>query len=261
MNQEEKMWFYGIMAADGNVRDNNSVSISQSGKGGLEIIDYIEDLLIIENKCSRYTYQPKMKNAQLSHKLYCYQNQTLAEELKKYNIVPRKSLVYTLPNFDTISSFRHFLIGYIDGDGCIGIYDNGRGSMSLTIGFVGTIEFIKQCDKTIPLNSSSCHKHSQSEVWELKYTGQKAISFMAWLTEGYSGFKSVKLQKFYDYVNTTPEPVWSKFNRQRVEFQKRDYATSKSALADGITNKCYHTWKKNPMDFFEVGNFVSKKYT
>ena len=69
-----------------------------------------------------------------------YYSNKLCNDLIKLGCTPRKSLTLEFPDIAT-NFHRHFIRGYIDGDGCISFRKNGhRRNLQITI--VGTEPFL-----------------------------------------------------------------------------------------------------------------------
>lgn len=103
----------------------------------------------------------------------------IANVLREYHIVNSKTYSYTLPDIP-IEYFNSFIAGYIEGDGCITISNNGIGCEYLCASFVGTKEFIVECSNLIPIKGK-VRKHSSSNIYEIRWNGEKAIKFCDWV--------------------------------------------------------------------------------
>ncbi|MFA5023446.1 MAG: hypothetical protein WC523_00615 [Patescibacteria group bacterium] len=99
-------------------------------------------------------------------------------DLTRFNIVPKKSLVYTFPEFVINHSLvNHFMRGYFDGDGCIS-YNTAYNCPYFTI--VGTEKFlyvyrdilISQCE----LNQNSVYSHKNDNIFSIAYGGKRNIN-------------------------------------------------------------------------------------
>jgi hypothetical protein len=187
----KSMWLVGLLAADGWVK-KNGIGIAQSGDNGLKMIEYIKN----ELNYSGPIYSSTTTN-EISYSIYVT-NHKIVTSLSKYNIIPKKSLVYKLPKIDSLL-FKSFIRGYIDGDGSIGVYDNGAGYHSLVISFVGTKEFVDEVSELIPIPySNKLNKHTIN-CWELRWYGKKAYDLGLWLYSEKNLFKSKKYDIFADY--------------------------------------------------------------
>ena len=140
---DKQLWLIGLLAADGWIK-NNTLGISQSGQHGEKLINYIKDELKYGGVVYTATTICELAFSIIitSHKF--------VDVLSKFNIVEKKSLIYELPKLKNEYELRDFIRGYIDGDGSVGVYDNGNGHEYLVISFVGTKNFINNASQKIP---------------------------------------------------------------------------------------------------------------
>lgn len=133
-----KAYLLGFLAADGFVTDRNEVGIGVATK----------DRSIVEFFKKELQSEKPIREDDVSCELRV-QNKYLAETLKKYGIVPRKSLIIDLEKVIQAAQLNEeqisvFLLGYFDGDGCICLAhrkDNNKEYFEMNI--VGTLETIK----------------------------------------------------------------------------------------------------------------------
>ena len=166
---KEQAYFLGLMASDGCVK-KNCFSISQSGEHGLKLINDLK--ILLKSNAKIYKYMNTFSINITSKKL--------VESLKIYNIVERKTLVYEFPNKLSKIYYKYFIRGYIDGDGCCGIYNSGTCDY-LSISFVGTKNFIKDCYNKIPISGNICKIKRCKNLYDIRYNGRKAIKLGEWI--------------------------------------------------------------------------------
>ena len=87
--------------------------------------------------------------------------------LKEKGCVPNKSLILKFPDsviFSNKDLIRHFIRGYIDGDGCLCITQN-----KCILSILGTQEFLSDLSKYLPLTKEypiyKQRKNSSSNVY------------------------------------------------------------------------------------------------
>lgn len=192
----EKYYFLGLMASDGYVTFNQknnckTIGISQSGESGLKIIQYLKQLLNYTGPILSH----KPKNGKTSYSL-CFRSVTLFDDLNFNNIVPNKTKNFCVPDYilQDENKLKYFLIGYIDGDGCIGIYKN-----MLSISFVCSFFMYKQLKNLKLFKSARFAKGCGGNVMDIRFNGEKAIEFAQWLYKHINVFKSHKYNKYMDY--------------------------------------------------------------
>lgn len=108
-------YWAGFIAADGNIRKDEKELNIQIGQKDVEHLErFIKDIEF-DGKMSVYTRKNdiKMCNAH-------FPSSKIVTDLKNnFNIIPRKSLVLNPPQNLTNEQKDAYIIGYIDGDGCI----------------------------------------------------------------------------------------------------------------------------------------------
>lgn len=141
IDTEEKAYWLGFIYADGNVylneKDRRSV-FNFNLKGSDEYM--IEKL----KKCISYTgpiFTKKYKNPKYnSAKGINVGNKELCINLINLGCVPRKSCIIKFPTYKQVPQnlYHHFLRGYFDGDGSVGIYSTNK-----SVSIASSHEFIK----------------------------------------------------------------------------------------------------------------------
>lgn len=186
----EKYYFLGLMASDGCLSPNTkTISICQSGEEGLKLLKYINDILNSDYKI--LSTQPKI--GKRVYGLY-YRSEALWKDLNDNNVVPKKTYIYTIPLYilNDTNKLKSFLIGYIDGDGSIGVYKN-----MLVISFVCSNAMCEQLKKLDLFKRALFYK--KGKVVEIRFNGVKAVEFGNFLYKDYNLFKSYKYKKFFEY--------------------------------------------------------------
>lgn len=119
INTPDKAYFLGLLAADGNVykRDRNQAIIRLSLKSEDKYILDIMREYVGSNKPLRI--QTKNVN-NILHYYYSLElvSDKMAEDLSKYNIVPRKTYDIVMPELPKHLQ-SHYIRGYFDGDGSV----------------------------------------------------------------------------------------------------------------------------------------------
>jgi len=138
-------------------------------------------------------------------------SKNMFEDLKRFNIVPRKTLKYTFPEYLLSSPLvNHFMRGYFDGDGCVSAA-NGKTPNSLKnarFNLVGTEKFLYDyknilesccCISNISKDSTTrIRKENNSSVYGLTYSGNNI-------------FKKIREFLYYDSdINTRLDRKYEK---------------------------------------------------
>lgn len=233
-----QLWLIGLLAADGWITKNN-IGLSQSGKHGEGLINYVKDII----NYGGVVYTSTTTN-ELAYSISFTSNK-FVKILEKYNIVNSKSLIYKLPELNTEDELRSFTRGYVDGDGSIGIYDNGKGYRSLVISFVGTKEFIDTIGSKLPIPYSNKIDKKRNNCLELRWYGKKAYEFGSWLYKNINLFKSNKFITFANY--NEPNYIADYYNEKKEIVKKlllEGKPVSKVSEDTGIPFQTIYKWKK-----------------
>lgn len=153
-DDEESFYVAGFIAADGCVKDRKSsagniryevaIALSKTDKSHLEKIknllgadNPIHDCLVKNSK-----YNSDWNDTWKSE--ICITSKQMVDDLKRFNIVPRKSLIYTFPELMKTHPLKHhFLRGYHDGDGSIyTTLGKGKKTPQVYFSLRGTPEFL-----------------------------------------------------------------------------------------------------------------------
>jgi hypothetical protein len=129
-DNEETFYVAGFMAADGCVKDRKgsygkvrpevSIGLAQSDKSHLE---KLRNLMKVETPIRDFIVRNSKRNPKWNDTWksdLVFTSQQMVDDLKRFNIVPRKSLIYTFPEWMKTHPLKHhFIRGYHDGDGSI----------------------------------------------------------------------------------------------------------------------------------------------
>ena len=166
--------------------------------------------------------------------------------LKTNNITPAKSLTYEYPDGLSTELIPSFIRGYIDGDGTVGTYDNGKGCKSLIICFVGTKNFINSVASIIPV-SGLIRQLKARNCWEIRWNGKKAIEVGQWVYSDQSLYKSEKTKRFLQNLS------FGKVFRNDCCAEQRECAlkllakgtsATKTAKIVGVAWQTIYKWRK-----------------
>lgn len=185
-------YYAGIIAADGYIGlyDKRKQKFPYSGSIKLEI--HKNDLCTLEDLKLRSEYTGPVHFAKnrncCSLRIYCEEwNRDL---ITKFNITPLKTYRIMPPNGISDQLFFCWLIGYIDGDGCLYFKKNQN---YLTIKILSCsekiIEYIYNYiierfpQKLTKKISCKPFKRKNSNCWELRFTGLKAVCLFSYLRQ------------------------------------------------------------------------------
>jgi DNA-binding transcriptional regulator WhiA len=178
LEDESSYYWAGFIAADGNISDKNDLYIC------LHYDDTVMLTKILEYFMSNHkvsSNNEKYNRSQIGIRL----SESAVTILRdKFNITPRKSLTYQLPNIANSDNFRHYLRGYFDGDGsiCESFSNINSKTASLYANITGSKDFISQLQLVIQ-NKLGITGHNQIKetVSCLKYNTNDAKILLKYL--------------------------------------------------------------------------------
>jgi len=238
---EKKENFYyllGLMASDGNVKNSRTFSLTQSGENGKKLIDFISYII-----GSDY---PIYHNKKYNYHCLTITDSDVVKILNEYNILPNKTLKYVIPNKINKTYFNYFLQGYIDGDGSVGVYDNGKGVKTLTISLVGTEEFITEVNKRIDVKGNIRKIKKCKNLFELRFYGVKAMDFFyeIYNKKIYESYKYLKIKNFVN--NDTLGIKYKKYyyiKNEVINEIKFGIKPSELSIKYNVPLKTIYSWK------------------
>ena len=112
-----KAYILGLLYADGNVsKEKYKIQLGLQERD-VDILNAIKKELDAEQPLY-FIDKSNIPNHQNMNYLHI-NSKHMYESLKKYGVIPKKSLIITYPEFLSEELQRHFLRGALDGDGCI----------------------------------------------------------------------------------------------------------------------------------------------
>jgi hypothetical protein len=237
---DKKYWFLGLMAADGFIINKNSFGISQSGFFGKRLVEYLKKELEYNG--------PIYSGSTIGENYYnlTITSNHIVNKLSEYNIVNKKSLIYEFPNINGDDNIRDFIRGYVDGDGSVGVYDNGNGHQYLVISFVGTKNFINKASQKIPIEFSGIRELIGENCFEIRWYGKKAVKFCEWLYSNDNLYNGYKKDKFINYLKThNPNFLIYENKKKQVKgLIDKKIKVSEIVEITGIPFQTIYKWKK-----------------
>ena len=103
--------------------------------------------------------------------------------LSNYGCTTRKSLTLKFPNQSTFKDkhlIRHFIRGYVDGDGCLSWGNKEHTRCAISI--LGTKDFLTSIRNIFPTKTKLRNNSKQNEITKvLTYNGKLGFDFAKWL--------------------------------------------------------------------------------
>lgn len=201
INNEEKAYWLGFLGANANIEDEGCISL----KLGIQDLNHLQAF-----KDTISSMHP-LKLYETKGNTYCslsvYSKQTCAD-LRKIGIVPRKTFVLQFP-LEIIGSdlSRHFLRGYVDGDGGFYLTKTNRKSPNHLFSLTFNEIFLQQCQtflcNNLGLNQTKIgRRNKDSPIGTLRYCGRKQVKKIAeWLYNDASIYLARKRNKILSLLD------------------------------------------------------------
>lgn len=136
INTEEKAYWLGFMYADGCVnRTSNRIELSLKEEDYNHIVKF-KNFLESEHAIGKKSKTIKDK-IYISYRLGITSSE-LKNDLIKHGCVPNKTKILKFPNLKK-ELVRHFIRGYVDGDGCI----TNHATSKISLEILGTEDFLR----------------------------------------------------------------------------------------------------------------------
>lgn len=170
-------YWAGFIAADGCVNDLSN------RKNILQIAVHPKDVSLITRfkKDIKYTGNVKFYRNKTTNLVQIrITSDKICEDLKKnFNITPRKSLTLRPPKGLTKQQARAYLVGYIDGDGCISIDKKNK----VRLDILGTNKNLMWFCKILNINTKYIYKRKSENVYRLVLTCNLATKVIKYLKQ------------------------------------------------------------------------------
>ena len=103
------------------------------------------------------------------------------DDLSRFNIVPRKSLIYTFPEWLINHKYvNHFMRGYFDGDGSFYVINKNKETPQVGFSLRGTQDFLKTYRSIFESNHLVKEREKDirinSGIGVLEYGGNKVVN-------------------------------------------------------------------------------------
>ena len=220
-SNETDLFFYGLLLADGCLSDDGSVSLTLQYQDA-HIVEAFRNY--VESKNKLYVELPcKKGNAgKVSLK---FQDQVIADNLRKVGMEERKSTKEKLPTFDMsdLGIAKHFWRGYICGDGSVRSYpSNGTERLMPTLYVCGSEEicegFREFCSKVVARDIRGTVKKTNDprrskDLYYFRLNGLGAKIVALFMFEGANYYIKRKMENAISFKDYTPKIDRTRANR------------------------------------------------
>ena len=192
LHNENTYYLLGYLFSDGYVNKKKGlINIPSKDK---EILEKLS--LIVGNV-------PVNKNTVGSYYIQWYSKQHI-EELEKLGCTNNKSLTLKFPTLLNNNLIHHFIRGYFDGDGSIGLYSrtgkNRRLTKVLKVSIAGTFEFLDKIKEIVNFKGS-IRKIKNTNIYVLNYSGNiSASNFCFYIYNNFTITMNRKFENFKGFI-------------------------------------------------------------
>lgn len=173
IDSEEKAYWLGFIYADGFIESKRK---NASQKFGITISSIDEEHLIKLNKTLNSTYEiTKIKGSGFNEKgefsRLLITSQKMVDDLKLKGVVENKSKILSYPDFLNKNLQKHFIRGYLDGDGSIYYCSQAK---NFEISFTGTESILLGINNFFN-RKNKISKNKNKDIYSLHYGGKNNV--------------------------------------------------------------------------------------
>lgn len=198
IDTESKAYWLGFLSADGwvSAKENDykiELTLAKKDRGHLEkfkgfigLENEIRDR-VVANKyySSRFSFRsPEMKNDLIA--AGCTPQKTFTLKFPTENIVPTELM-------------RHYVRGYLDGDGWISYTGKSR-----QVGFIGTEDFLMALIEKFNLPNLKLYSVHNGPQKRYMFSGKNSKEFITLLYNDSNVYLDRKYQAYLNYINDVP---------------------------------------------------------
>lgn len=191
-----RAYFLGYFAADGCMCAASCSKRVEVSSNDEQAIDVLHGIL---GRSNRSKWKKSYRMIVSGKELY--------SELLGLGMSPRKSLTLQWPEKLTEKLFPHFIRGYFDGDGCVGLYKSTTGAdCAVATVACGSKSFLDKMESVIRYSAGTSRRNvrkiGRTNCWELRYNTSDAVRLGLYMYQGNpEDCMHRKRDKFYEIMN------------------------------------------------------------
>lgn len=219
VDTEQKAYIFGFLMADGHnqIRPSGerTVRIRLNSKD-IDILEKIKTELNYDKPIRSYISHKTLKS--IAGKTYEYNFKEsnlelssihLSKRLEEMGMVNNKSKILKFPSEEYLpkSLYKHFIRGYIDGDGCLFMGINKNVSIpyyQFNLSLISTKEFLEKISSIILEETGEINnkliKHNTCDMYYLNYSGKRIKTILDWLYKDSVIHLDRKYKKYTDII-------------------------------------------------------------
>ena len=210
INTEEKAYWLGFIFADGYI---SSSPLEGKSQYSIELQLSIKDKDHLQAFANFLGYKKELKNKNTYCDIGEYKscrlmisNKHMWNVLNDYGCTPRKSLTLQFPNetiFKSKDLIRHFIRGYWDGDGTLGIYTERP--LCSVLGTENMLNYIKDYFKFPKNIKNAGSENNPCKAYKLSYATKEAMSVSFILYANSNIYLNRKYDKYKEFCRLYKE--------------------------------------------------------
>lgn len=207
IDTEEKAYWLGFLFADGNIsKPKRVIQGVEKPWYRIEVSLKYEDVTHLEKFRAALQMEASIKKShtnfeQCERARLAFNSKHMWNTLNNYGCTPCKSKTLTFPNtsiFKDKTLIRHFIRGYVDGDGCLSYCDQNHSRAHLSI--LGTKNVLEHIQDWIPLQFKlQVYGKSEENVQQLSIVGKTAFFIANYLYSNCTIRLDRKYNKYLEY--------------------------------------------------------------
>lgn len=205
IDTEDKAYWLGFLYADGYVkkRKGNSCTVEVClAEIDREHLEKLKSALNSDSEIRRK--MSKCDGKEFISYRFSVHREKMYNDLVEKGCIENKSLKLTFPNIDIFENkdlVKHFIRGYVDGDGSLGIYGDKR---IPNISILGTFEFLNgvlewlKTDGNIETKANviRCTSKGKENIFQIGFSSRNAHRAISYLYEDSSIYLDRKYDKY-----------------------------------------------------------------
>lgn len=167
---KEQAYWLGFLAADGYIVKNEiCIQLQLKDKEHLQkFSDAIKGNLTIREIQGINNFNYKYHHCRVS-----FRSTYMVNQLKDKGIFPKKSLSLTYPQWLKKELQPYWILGYMDGDGCI-----SQNKEKVRISFTGTLDVLENIKKYLKSNAKIRKEHKCKQTFSLQLENDISFEFL-----------------------------------------------------------------------------------
>jgi intein-encoded DNA endonuclease-like protein len=203
IDTEEKAYWLGFMYADGCIYSKEfRMELSLQGSDTVHLQKFAKFLK--STKPDLVKVYHNYKQGKYDRCRVSIRSKHLWETLNNKGCVPNKSLILEFPNNSIVPNYliKHFIRGYIDGDGCLCTTNPYK----IELNILGTLDFLTGVLKNLPLNKDyPVYKVKNKNYYTTNLWCSTAIKIIKFLYEDATIYLDRKYEKYLEVCRLEEE--------------------------------------------------------